>query len=66
MQQYINISFFLVFDYKARLEGRNPYKAFRLKDEFALKENFRWSDLQGTDLEKDDPLEEMKVVVQKN
>ena len=31
-QNYIDTSFFLVFDYKARIEGKNPYKAFRLKD----------------------------------
>ena len=34
-KNYISTSFFLIFDYKARLEGRNPYKAYRLKDEFA-------------------------------
>ena len=65
-QNYINTSFFLIFDYKARTEGRIPYTAFRLKDEFALKENFKWSDLQNTNLEKDNPLEEIPVIVQKN
>ncbi len=47
------------------MEGKNPYKAFRLKNEFALKENFKWSDLQKSDLETDNPLEEIPVEVQK-
>ena len=46
-------SFFLVFDYKARLDGRNPYRAYRLKPSFAdrdEKDQFRWADLQRTDI----------------
>lgn len=31
-ENYINTSFFLVFDYKAREIGALPYKAYRLKD----------------------------------
>lgn len=57
MQNYINTSFFLVFDFKSRELGQNPYRAFRLKDEFALKENFKWQDLQRTSLEQDNPFE---------
>ncbi len=66
MQNYINTSFFLVFDFKSRELGQNPYRAFRLKDEFALKENFKWQDLQRTSLEQDNPFEEIPVEVAKN
>lgn len=45
MQKYINTCFFLVYDYEARLLGKNPYRAFRLTDEFALKENFTLAEL---------------------
>ena len=65
-QNYINTSFFLVFDFKSRELGQNPYRAFRLKDEFALKENFKWQDLQRTSLEQDNPFEEIPVEVAKN
>lgn len=68
-QNYIPTSFFLIFDYKARLEGRNPYRGYRLKAEYAdrdEKDQFRWADLQNTDLEKDNPFEEIKVEVVKN
>jgi hypothetical protein len=37
-----------------------------LKDEFALKENFKWQDLQKNDLDSDNPFEEIPVEVQKN
>ena len=54
-ENYINTSFFLVFDYKARYIGANPYKAYRLKDEFALKTNFQWSDLQKCSISEMNP-----------
>lgn len=57
MQSYINTSFFLVFDYKARQLGANPYKAYRLNDQFALKSNFKWSDLQKCNLEQTNPFQ---------
>ena len=37
-----------------------------MKDEFALKENFKWQDLQKNDLDSDNPFEEIPVEVQKN
>jgi hypothetical protein len=66
IQNYINTSFFLVFDFKSRLQGENPYRAFRLRDEFALRENFKWQDLQRTSLDEDNPFEEIPVEVSKN
>lgn len=56
----------MVFDYKARLYGKNPYKAFRLKDEFAVKESFKWQDLVNVDLKENNPFVEIPVQVKKN
>lgn len=56
----------MVFDFKAKIEGRNPYKGYRLKDEFAVKETFKWSDLSEVDIKNNNPFVEIPVEVRKN
>lgn len=55
-----------MYDYEAKLEGRNPYQAFRLSDKFAMAESFSWKELESIDLQANSPFVPIPAVVQKN
>ena len=56
----------MVFDYKARLKGANPYRAFKINDAIAEKTSFKWSDLKEFNMTKNNPFDEIPAAVQKN
>lgn len=64
-QNYISTSFFIVFDHKASQTGASPYKAYRLKDEFAVKTSFQWSELQNCSLKQMNPFVQIPIEVKK-
>lgn len=66
MQDSIKTGFLLVFDYNISQTGGNPYKAYRLKHEFATRENFTWQDLTKFDSKKNLPFDEIEVEIIRN
>lgn len=52
-----------MFDYNVSQRGGNPYRAYRLKDKFAAKQNFTWRDLTQFDFEKSNPFDEIPVEI---
>lgn len=55
----------LVLDYSLLQTGANPYRAYRLKREYAEKPVYNWSEISVFDPVQNNPFVEIKVEVAK-